>query len=82
MRIEKPILKIGSRVRLTHDYEMSDCIYTKSHMFIIVAQTARGWDLKDDSGYCINEVNFNARYNPEDKLWDITMITPKKLLHG
>ena len=58
MRIDKNIIKIRSRVRLTEDLDMFDCKYTKGHEFNVVGQSQRGWDLIDDDGHRVSETWF------------------------
>lgn len=58
MLIEKPRIKIGSKVRLLEDVEMFDRIYMKGHEFTVYGSSQRGWDLIDDIGNKIDECLF------------------------
>lgn len=51
-------MKIGSRIRLTEDHEMTDCIYHKGHEFTIYDSNYRGFDLIDDDGNKLMETAF------------------------
>jgi hypothetical protein len=58
MKILKPQIEIGSRVRLLEDVEMFECVYTKGHEFTVYGASYRGWDLIDDDGNKIDECLF------------------------
>jgi hypothetical protein len=55
MKLDKPRIEIGSRVRLKEDIEMFDCVYTKGHEFTVYGSSERGWDLVDDDGNKMDE---------------------------
>ena len=48
-------MKIGSRVRINDDVDMTHCVYKKGHEFTIVDEGERGFDLKDEDGNMIYE---------------------------
>lgn len=58
MRIAKPVIEVGSRVRLKEDYELYNAIYTKGHEFTVISEGERGFNLRDDDGYEIVETFF------------------------
>ena len=58
MIIEREIMDIGSRVRLTEDVKLHNRIYIKGHEFTIYGISERGFDLIDDDGNKIDETRF------------------------
>lgn len=51
-------LKIGDRIKITREIEMTDGTFTAGHYFTIVGKGPRGVDLKDDDGRCVLEAVF------------------------
>jgi len=55
MKINKDIIKVGSRVKLNEEVDMGYCVYSKGHEFNVVSQGERGFNLEDDDGNKIFE---------------------------
>jgi hypothetical protein len=51
-------IKIGSRVRLLEQVNMTNITYEIGHVFTIFGSTERGWDLIDDNGNKLYETRF------------------------
>ncbi len=52
-------IKVGSKVRLTEDIEMTGYrTFEKGHIFTVYGSSYRGWDLIDDKGFKLDETLF------------------------
>lgn len=51
-------IKIGSRVRLLEQVNMTNITYEIGHEFTVYGLSDRGWDLVDDNGNKLDETRF------------------------